>query len=84
MATPAKPNFAAKDEGQRARTVDYVKSVLIMVGEIEGEIITLVPATVGKVTPDATPEEEWGWVVEATKERFAMRRRSACASPSSH
>jgi sugar phosphate isomerase/epimerase len=27
--------------------------------------------TVGKVTPDATPEEEWGWVVEATKECFA-------------
>lgn len=64
-------NLAAKDEGQRARSVDYVKSVITMVSELEGEIVTLVPATVGKVTPDGTPEEEWGWVVEATKECFA-------------
>ncbi len=68
-------NLAAKDEGQRARSVDYVKSVLTMVAELEGEIITLVPATVGKVTPDATPEEEWKWVVEATKECFAHARK---------
>jgi sugar phosphate isomerase/epimerase len=64
-------NLAAKDEGQRARSVDYVKSVITMVSELEGEIITLVPATVGKVVPDGTPEEEWKWVVEATRECFA-------------
>lgn len=63
-------NLAAKDEGQRARSVEYVKSVITMVSELDGEIITLVPATVGKVVPDATPEEEWAWVVEATKECF--------------
>ena len=68
-------NLAAKDEGQRARSVDYVKSVLTMVAELEGEIITLVPATVGKVTPDATPEEEWKWVVGATKECFAHAQK---------
>lgn len=64
-------NLAAKDEGQRARSVDYVKSVITMVSELEGEIITLVPATVGKVVPDATEEEEWKWVVDATKECYA-------------
>ncbi|MFM9860112.1 sugar phosphate isomerase/epimerase [Pseudoxanthobacter sp. M-2] len=64
-------NLAARDEGQRARSVDYVKSVITMVSELEGEIITLVPATVGKVVPDGTEEEEWKWVVEATKECFA-------------
>lgn len=68
-------NLAAKDEGQRARSVDYVKSVLTMVSELEGEIITLVPATVGKVQPDASPEEEWAWVVEATKECFAHAQK---------
>ena len=68
-------NLAAKDEGQRARTVDYVKSVLTMVSELEGEIITLVPATVGKVQPDATEDEEWGWLVEATKECFAHSQK---------
>jgi sugar phosphate isomerase/epimerase len=64
-------NLAAKDEGQRARSVDYVKSVITMVSELDGEIITLVPATVGKVVPDATEEEEWKWVVDATRECFA-------------
>jgi sugar phosphate isomerase/epimerase len=67
-------NLAARDEGQRARSVDYVKSVITMVGELEGEIVTLVPATVGKVVPDGTEEEEWTWVVEATKECFAHAR----------
>lgn len=63
-------NLAAKDEGQRARTVDYVKNVITMVSELDGEVVTLVPATVGKVTPDGTPEEEWKWVVDATRECF--------------
>jgi sugar phosphate isomerase/epimerase len=68
-------NLAARDEGQRARSVDYVKSVITMVSELEGEIITLVPATVGKVVPDGTPEEEWKWVVDATKECFAHAQK---------
>jgi len=68
-------NLAAKDEGQRARSVDYVKSVITMVSELDGEIITLVPATVGKVVPDATEEEEWKWVVDATKECFAHGKK---------
>ena len=68
-------NLAAKDEGQRARSVDYVKSVLTMVSELEGQIITLVPATVGKVVPDGTEAEEWTWVVDATKECFAHAQK---------
>jgi sugar phosphate isomerase/epimerase len=68
-------NLAAKDEGQRARSVDYVKSVITMVSELEGEIITLVPATVGKVVPDGTEAEEWKWVVDATKECFAHAKK---------
>lgn len=68
-------NLAAKDEGQRARSVDYVKSVITMVSELEGEIITLVPATVGKVVPDGTEEEEWKWVVDATRECFTHAKK---------
>ena len=68
-------NLAAKDESQRAKSVDYVKSVITMVSELEGEIITLVPATVGKVVPDGTEEEEWKWVVDATKECFAHAKK---------
>jgi sugar phosphate isomerase/epimerase len=68
-------NLAARDEGQRARSVDYVKSVITMVSELDGEIITLVPATVGKVVPDGTEQEEWKWVVDATKECFAHGKK---------
>jgi sugar phosphate isomerase/epimerase len=68
-------NLAAKDEGQRARSVDYVKSVITMVSELDGEIITVVPATVGKVVPDATEQEEWQWVVDATRECFAHAKK---------
>ena len=56
-------NLAAKDPAQRAATVDYMKSLVEMVHQLEGTEVTVVPATVGKVIPDATPEEEWGWVV---------------------
>ena len=63
-------NLAAKDEAQRAASIQYVKDVVTMVSDLDGEIITLVPATVGKVVPDGTPDEEWGWMVEATKECF--------------
>ncbi len=63
-------NLAAKDEGQRAKSVQYVKDVITMISELDGEIITVVPATVGKVVPDGTPDEEWKWVVDATKECF--------------
>ena len=47
-----------------------------MVSELDGEIITLVPATVGKVVPDGTEEEEWKWVVDATKECFAHAKKN--------
>ena len=68
-------NLAARDQGQRERSVQYVKDVLTMVGELDGEIITLVPATVGKVVPDGTEEEEWGWVVDATRECFTHAKK---------
>ena len=68
-------NLAAKNQGQRERSVQYVKDVLTMVSELDGEIITLVPATVGKVVPDGTEEEEWKWVVDATRECFTHAKK---------
>ena len=65
-------NLAAKDEGQRAATVDYMKSVATMIHELEGSEMTIVPATVGKVTPDGTPEEEWKWVVDSLQEVYEL------------
>ena len=68
-------NLAAKDQGQRERSVQNDKYVLTMVSELDGEIITLVPATVAKDVPDGTEEEEWNWVVDATRECFAHAQK---------
>jgi sugar phosphate isomerase/epimerase len=47
-----------------------------MVKELEGTEITIVPATVGKISPDGTPEEEWKWVVDALKEVYIHAMKS--------
>lgn len=65
-------NLAAKDEGQRAASVAYMKSVATMIHELEGSELTVVPATVGKVTPDGTPDEEWKWVVDSLQEVYEL------------
>jgi sugar phosphate isomerase/epimerase len=68
-------NLAAKDSRQRANSVEYVKSVVQMVSALDGEIITIVPATVGKVVPDSTPENEWAWVGDGLKEVYELAAR---------
>jgi sugar phosphate isomerase/epimerase len=68
-------NLAAKDPAQRARSVQYVKSVVQMVADLRGQIVTIVPATVGKVIPDSTPENEWAWVRDGLKEVYELAER---------
>jgi sugar phosphate isomerase/epimerase len=68
-------NLAAKDPKQRAATVDYMKSVANMIHELEGTEMTIVPATVGKVVPDGTPEDEWKWVVAGLQEVYALTEK---------
>lgn len=63
--TLADRNLCAKDEAQRAASVQYVKDCVTMVKELDGEEITIVPSTVGKIVPDGTPEEEWAWAVDS-------------------
>ncbi len=63
--------FPAADEATRVRTAKYVKDCITMVKELGGEIMTIVPGTVGKVNPDSTPEKEWAWAVEGLKEVYA-------------
>ena len=64
-------NLLARDEGQRARSVTYAKDCITMVMELGGEVISVVPSTVGKIVPDATPLKEWAWCVEALREVYA-------------
>lgn len=63
-------NLVAKDEAQRAKSIQYVKDIITMVKELEGTMVSVVPATVGKIVPDGRPEEEWTWAVEAMKECY--------------
>jgi glycerophosphoryl diester phosphodiesterase len=51
--------------------VKYVKDCITMVKELDGHEITIVPATVGKIIPDASPEEEWKWAVDGMAEIMA-------------
>ena len=56
-----------QDPYVRMGSVQYVKDCLTFVSELGGRIVTVVPSTVGKTVPMATPSEEWGWAVEALK-----------------
>ena len=63
-------NLLSKDPTQRQMSVQYVKDVAKMVYELGGSVISLVPATVGKIVPDAHPEEEWEWAVKGIQEIY--------------
>jgi D-psicose/D-tagatose/L-ribulose 3-epimerase len=68
--------FPAADEATRARTVKYVKDCITMVKELDGQVMTIVPGTVGKINPDSTPEKEWEWAVEGLKEVYAYGQQA--------
>lgn len=69
-------NLLAKDEAQRAKSVQYVKDVVRMVKELDGHMVSVVPGTVGKIVPDGRPEEEWQWAVESLKEVYEYAESS--------
>lgn len=57
-----------EDAYVRFGTVQYIKDVITMVEALGGEIICIVPSTVGKVKAMADPETEWSWAVKGLKE----------------
>jgi sugar phosphate isomerase/epimerase len=69
-------NLLAKDEAQRARSIQYVKDVITMVKELDGRMVSVVPGTVGKIVPDGRPDEEWRWAVASMKECYAFAERA--------
>ena len=68
--------FPSKDQATREKTVKYVNDCITMIKELDGEEITIVPGTVGKVSADSTPENEWQWAVEGLKECYAHGQAS--------
>ena len=69
-------NLLAKDEAQRAASVQYVKDVIKMVKELDGHMVSVVPGTVGKIVPDGRPDQEWRWAVESLKECYDYAEKS--------
>jgi D-psicose/D-tagatose/L-ribulose 3-epimerase len=57
-----------EDHYVRLASVQYVKDCLTLVASMGGRILTIVPSTVGKIVPMASPEEEWQWAVDGLKE----------------
>lgn len=71
----AERDLLAKDEAQRAASVQYVNDCITMVKELGGVEITIVPSTVGKVKPQGSPEDEWKWAVESLKQCYEHGQR---------
>ena len=71
-----KRDLIASDPKQRHDTVQYVKGIVSLCAALGGEIVTVVPGTVGKIAPTASAEEEWKWAVEGLKEiaQFAQEK----------
>jgi D-psicose/D-tagatose/L-ribulose 3-epimerase len=57
-----------EDPYVRRGSVVYVKDCLSFVAAMGGKILTVVPSTVGKVTPMGSPTDEWSWCVAGLKE----------------
>jgi D-psicose/D-tagatose/L-ribulose 3-epimerase len=57
-----------EDHYVRLASVQYVKDCLSLAASLGGKILTVVPSTVGKVVPMASPEEEWEWAVEGLRD----------------
>ncbi|NDD63071.1 MAG: sugar phosphate isomerase/epimerase [Acidobacteria bacterium] len=52
----------------RRATVQYIRESLTMTKRLGGQIFCIVPSTVGKTRPLASPAEEWAWAVEGLRE----------------
>ncbi len=63
-------NLLASQPASRAMSVKYVKDTITMVKELGGQEVTIVPCTVGKLVPEASPDEEWKWAVASLKECY--------------
>ena len=58
------------DAAGREKTVQYLKDSVTMVKELEGEVMSIVPSEVGKVSAQADEETEWNWAVEGLREVY--------------
>ena len=57
-----------EDRYVRIGGIQYVKDCLSLAGTLGGQILTVIPSTVGKTAPMSTPDNEWRWAVEGLRE----------------
>ncbi|MBM3213390.1 sugar phosphate isomerase/epimerase [Candidatus Poribacteria bacterium] len=63
------------DKYLREGTILYLQDCIRMVAGLGGQIMTTVPATVGKTAPDASIEQEWEWAVDGMKRVADVARK---------
>ncbi len=64
------------DHYLRLGSIEYLRDCITLVKELGGQIMTIVPSEVGKITPMADAETEWKWAVEGLR-RIADHARKA-------
>ncbi|GAC1644934.1 MAG: sugar phosphate isomerase/epimerase [Ktedonobacteraceae bacterium] len=57
-----------EDAYVRYGTVKYMKDCVDLVAGLGGQILCIVPSTMGKVAPMASFQEEWHWAVDGLRE----------------
>ena len=60
-------SLIAADPEIRARSVAYAQEVVRFVHALDGQVVTVVPATVGVTIPGAPPAAEWEWAVASIR-----------------
>lgn len=58
----------------RKKSIQYCKDIITMIQGLGGKILTVVPATVGKISSKADPKDEWRWAIEGLREINAHAR----------
>ncbi|MFN7944576.1 MAG: sugar phosphate isomerase/epimerase [Blastocatellia bacterium] len=67
LMTPGR-DLVHDDKYVRVGTIAYMKDTIRMIHALGGQFFCVVPSTVGKVKPLASPAQEWAWVVEGLQE----------------
>lgn len=63
-------SLVTSDDARRAATVQYTKDCIDLVAALGGQEMTIVPAALGKLVPDADPDQEWEWVVSSMRQIY--------------
>lgn len=69
-------NLVAGSAEERAHSVAYVKSLVDMVKELDGHMVSVVPGTVGKIVPDGRPDDEWKHAIAGMQEIYEHAEKS--------